>query len=255
MDWIGSMPDEVGEQTYNFPATIADLSVYFTGSDPTGAIEVMFQHDPTNEGDVGHLVHLDQVIVETVCGGSATIRVSGTDSNGDAQTEDLVFTANDTQAHTKYFKTLTSSQVVTFLGVGSFTYKVIQDQWGVVSLTGTSQFLFGCKLVIGNGAPTTYFTDISKQVSFNDGIKTAHNQHLLLVTANSVATFGTLISASNHSTKWGCSFIDLSTNYYGYLVGPSASTTIYLYSCQFQNPDGYESWIEASRIWLSLIHI
>ncbi|NIO74980.1 MAG: hypothetical protein GTN69_03620, partial [Armatimonadetes bacterium] len=64
---------------------------------------------------------------------SATIRIIGTDRDGAAQTEDLVVTGNGTSYATKWFKTVTQTQVVAVNGAGSFDYKLEQGQYGCIS--------------------------------------------------------------------------------------------------------------------------
>ena len=55
---------------------------------------------------------------------TATIRITGTDRDGTAQTEDILVTANGTYYTTKWFKTITYTQV-TAANVTTFDYDLV----------------------------------------------------------------------------------------------------------------------------------
>lgn len=63
---------------------------------------------------------------------TATIRVTGTDRDGAAQTDDVVVNGNGNFSTAKWFKTITHTQVTVFTksNAGSFDYDLIQGQWG-----------------------------------------------------------------------------------------------------------------------------
>jgi hypothetical protein len=166
---------------------------------------------------------------------NCTIRIAGTDRLGVAQTEDFVFTGNAQTYTTKFFHTLTTSQVIGFSGTGSFTYKVTQGQWGVVWKQATNQYGFDAILQIGDGSANTYFKDTSKEIVFSSGTQ--------INTKNkSYVTFGTLVDATSYTTKDGCSFISTLTGsdvavINGYAGGLLAE--IYVYGCSFVSTNGY----------------
>lgn len=96
-------------------------------------------------------------------GTTATIRITGTDRDGAAQTEDIVVNANGAFYTTKWFKTITHTQVTAFTAT-SFDYDLIQGQWGVVWKQSTRQFYFVSHLQIGDGSTATWFKDINKEI-------------------------------------------------------------------------------------------
>lgn len=122
--------------------------------------------------------------------------------------------------------------------------------WGKILRQGLNQFLLSCFLQIGNGTIATVVSDSNKQVVFADGVKTANSQAFIYVYPNASATFGVLQDAVTKRTGDGCSFLDLTTVYYGYLIRPAASTTslVYLYGCSFYSQT-VESWWEAAEAY------
>lgn len=106
------------------------------------------------------------IIVTAYTGaGSVTVRITGTDSAGIAQTEDITFTANGTYYATKYFKTLTGSHVTAFTAT-SVTYAVTQNQWGVCYKHGDGQFAFDATITITGASD---FSTSDEQVLFMNG--------------------------------------------------------------------------------------
>lgn len=130
----------------------------------------------------------------------STIHIVGTEQYGAAQTEDIAITANGTYNTTKYWRTITTTQVTVF--GGNFTYTLTQGQWGVVSKQGTTEYQFDCDMYIGTGS-TTYFTDTNKCVSFTTG-----TDGTVMMFPNAVVTFGVLDDAATKSTSRGCTFIN-----------------------------------------------
>lgn len=70
-----------------------------------------------------------------------TIRIIGTDRDGNAQTEDVVVNGNGTYYTAKWFKTVTDTQVVAVNGAGSFDYKLEQGQYGAISKISTKCYV------------------------------------------------------------------------------------------------------------------
>jgi hypothetical protein len=184
---------------------------------------------------------------------SATIRLIGTDSAGNAQTEDIVVTGNGTYYATKYFKTLTQSQVTAFTKSdgGSFAYTVTQGQWGVAWKFSSNQFQFDVQRIdVGEGSTATYFTDTKKQVTF----PVASGGGIIQVKANAILTLGTLLNAARKTTANGCSIlstIGVSGNTgIALIYDDSASGLAYLYGCFFSSiRPSYVQPRHASRIY------
>lgn len=122
--------------------------------------------------------------------------------------------------------------------------------WGVVSLQGTSQFLFDCKLQIGDWNTATYFADTEKNIMFADGLRTAHNIHLIRVLTYAYVRFGELTDAGLKQTNKGCTFIDLNTAaYYGSIIYTYfGNSYVYLYGCSFDATVG-DIWVFANRCY------
>jgi hypothetical protein len=170
---------------------------------------------------------------------AATIQLTGTDSAGNAQTEDIdVSAGNGTYYATKYFKTLTKSQVTVFTksDSGSFSYVVTQGQWGVVWKQATNQFAFNCKLLIGDYSATTWLVDINKEVIFSSTSVTSGGR-LIEVAANAHFRLGVLEDAANKITSQGCTIISLESIYHKIIMNYYATTTVELYSSSFYDPN------------------
>jgi len=136
---------------------------------------------------------------------TATIRLVGTDANGDAQTEDIVVTGNGTYNAAKLFKTLIQSQITVFTksDTGSFSYEVAQGQWGVVWRpspvpTWEACYHFDAKIQIGDGTTATWFADTNKLVEFYPMVDPNIG---ILVKNNATFRLGVLIDAAK---KIGC---------------------------------------------------
>lgn len=175
-------------------------------------------------------------------GTTATIRITGTDRDGAVQTEDIVVTANGNYSTTKWFKTITHTQVTVFTAT-SFDYDLIQGQWGIIWKTDSSQFKFNCKIQIGDGSTTTYFGDKLKQIVFADGIVSGHSQRLIDVKDNAYLTFGELVDASLKLSQYGVQIIDLEDTYFTYLIRDADTSTcqVRLYSSSmYRTSAGYQ---------------
>jgi hypothetical protein len=160
---------------------------------------------------------------------SSTIQISGTDTAGNVQTEDIVVTASGTYFPALYYHTCTSSKVTAWTGTGSYAYNVTQTQWGIVWKTGASEFAFDAKLYIGDGVTATYFADKDKMVVFNTGIATASYQNIFFGAAGSTITLGQLDDATAKSTSHGCVIQMLEASYYNSQFWGAG--TLCLYSC------------------------
>lgn len=121
----------------------------------------------------------------------------------------------------------------------------------VPSNSTPSQYLFDCKIVVGDGSTATYFTDTNKQITFTSGILTAASQFIIQVLTNATFTVGTAVDETAKTTKNGCAFINLETNvsYYCYFISTGSSNgTICLYDSVFNSPM-VSGFIWANRIW------
>lgn len=128
-----------------------------------------------------------------------------------------------------------SANVLTVAGgASSFIDAWNADQangWNVVHKQGDNQFLFDCKLQIGDGSTATYFADANKQITFKNGILTSHDTALITTRANSVVTLGMLEDSATKRTSRGIDFI-MQDSYRGqWRVGG----TLNLYSCTFRS--------------------
>jgi hypothetical protein len=174
-------------------------------------------------------------------GTTATIRITGTDRDGAAQTEDIVVNANGTYYTTKWFKTITHTQVTAFTAT-SFDYDLTQGQWGVVARQCTGHFCFDCKLVIGNGSTVSWFADIDKQIIMQAGVITVDWHIFIELKQYGNFRCGYLKNAANKATTGGCYFFIEDTGHYmGMIKATASDTDIKLYGCCFIN-DSHESY-------------
>lgn len=165
---------------------------------------------------------------------TATIRITGTDRDGNAQTEDIVVTANGTSNTTKWFKTVTHTQVTVFTksDSGSFDYELIQGQWGVVTRQCSDQYCFDAGLQIGDGSTTTWFKDTSQLVTFRifnipAYYGGAYNTAVLVKSLGN-CIFGNIQSATDKVGKDGCAlYFDSTSNVFGIIVENSGNLKIY----------------------------
>lgn len=160
-------------------------------------------------------------------GTTATIQITGTDRDGTAQTEDIVVTANGNYYTTKWFKTITTTQVIVFTAT-TFDYDLIQGQWGVVWSQGSFQFYFNGKIYLGNDSIITYFGDINKSILFEDlggtHIYVSNYANLIL---------GNLIDEVAKETDQGC-FLYSKGTATSFIVGQAGSDSVVsLYSSKF----------------------
>ncbi len=151
---------------------------------------------------------------------SAIVRLIGADSAGAAQTEDLALTGNGTFYVTKYFVTLTQSQVTAWSGTGSFDYEVKQMQWGVVWKLASNQYYIGpsTRLYIGDGGTETHFKTSNEAVRIDTQTLNTYN---IQVRNNARFYSGTIVNESLKTSRDG-SYLEL-------LGGTSGSAIAMIY--------------------------
>ena len=129
------------------------------------------------------------------------VNVTGTDKDGNAQTEtNIAITANGNYSTSLWFATVSTKGLDCN---GSYGIAVYQLQWGVVWKQGTNQYAFDCRIVVGDGTTATYLTDTEKHVIFTTAI--TDDTYFLSTLTGAVATFG--IKASTNLGYAGCAFI------------------------------------------------
>lgn len=124
--------------------------------------------------------------------------------------------------------------------------------WGQVTMLGSNQFKFECKIKIGNGssAGITYFTDIDKQIVVGDVFGGAGRW--MDLSSYAYVTFGQCSDTTNKYTSHGCSFIVPSLSSWGFLMlqNSYSNAYLYLYSCDFKTNSGSDCNIQyADRYW------
>lgn len=92
-----------------------------------------------------------------------------------------------------------------------------------------TQFLFSCKIVIGDGTTLTYFADRNVQVTFF-GSGSAGGSNWFDVKLNATVTLGALVSASTYVTDSGIAFLFNFTSNYAY-INADTGAILDLYSC------------------------
>lgn len=162
-----------------------------------------------------------------------TVQLSGTNEAGNAQTEDIVVTANGQYNSVKLWKTLTGSQTTVVTGTGSLDYTVTQGKWGIIGKSLTS-YTIDRAINFYN----SYFEDTNTRVIINEYLY--HNRVGTLIfgfynagTLLSYLTFGVVTNSVKRETDAG---IDFFINNYngGYSsLFPYHAGHIRLYSCTF----------------------
>ena len=172
----------------------------------------------------------------------ATIQITGTDRDGVAQTEDITVNANGAFYTTKWFKTITSTQVTAFTAT-SFDYDLTQGQWGKVWKQGTKQFQMDAKLLIGNWSTSSWFQDINKQIVFSD--LCYGSGRIIYVAGQANFTLGKLEDEAKKVTSSGC---DLRLDVVAYMIGMHSHGNLNLYSTSiYGNGSHYLQTIQ--RVW------
>ena len=177
-------------------------------------------------------------------GTTATIRITGTDRDGTAQTEDIVVNANGQYNTTKWFKTITHTQVTAFTAT-SFDYVLTQGQWGVVWKQSTNQFLLQCRLFVGDGSTATWMETIKEQITIETNGCGA-NAYIFYVHNNAVFISGVLIDLTKKQGKHGSSIMVRITDIgdTNTIMDSHSSGIIYLYATHIAciNSAGVNSW-------------
>jgi hypothetical protein len=173
-------------------------------------------------------------IIITGFSAAGDITLTGQDKDGNAQTEIISITANGTYVSTKWFKSIDANGVDC---TGTYTIEVTQSRWGVVWKAGTTQFMFDCRIIIGDGSTTTWFVDTEKQVCFSATAITVADQYLVTLMNYAYLRFGILDDAATRRTSRGIHLIDLHSTYnHGLIKQSSTATTqsLYIYSSAFE---------------------
>jgi hypothetical protein len=183
-----------------------------TGAD-SSPVAVTRAIRPVERLVLGGPAHTLYLVVTNWNATSATIRMVGTDYDGNAQQEDIALSGNGTLYTVNRYKTITSTQVTALSGTG-FTYTLTQAGWGVIWNKGNGQYQLDCYFNIGDGSTSTYFKDINKQIIVSDlGNSTTY----ILVKANAAFYTAQLDSLANRVSSNACSILFLrlvGTNYY-----------------------------------------
>jgi len=112
----------------------------------------------------------------------------------------------------------------------------VAGAWGVVTMQGTSQFLFTAKLIIGDNVNATTFSDTLKTVEFSAAVITGNTQQCIRINDYATLTFGELIDAGRKSTRNGVHIYCPVTafQYYPLFIRYTVSNNYsYLYGCTF----------------------
>ena len=165
---------------------------------------------------------------------SATIRITGTDASGNSQTEDLVITGNGTIYAAKWFRTITTTQVVSFTGTpgtDSFDYTLEQGRWGVIYKYTSTLYRVSCQINIGDGTTTTRFADSLKQIHVDDSFSVDDTTWFFL-SKYSETEFGALDDLGNRATRDGCQFfLDRASSAERFFHCTSSTPILNLYQC------------------------
>lgn len=165
------------------------------------------------------------------------INVTGTDIDGNAQTEQVTISADGNYTTTNWFRTVDTNGIVC---AGKYGLEVWQDRWGVVWRMSSAQYTFDAKLYLGDGTSggQAWFADKDKQITFND-IVSVGSEILFYVRRYSHLTLGTLIDATDKSTKEGCSVTSLADPRCYLIRNEWAPVDTFLYGCSLINGGAY----------------
>jgi hypothetical protein len=155
------------------------------------------------------------------------VNVTGTDKDGNAQTEtNIAVTGNGNYSTSLWFATVSSKGLDCN---GSYAIAVYQLQWGEVWKQTTNQYAFDARLCIGDSSTVTYFTDSNRQVTYY-GSGSAGGSNWIDVKNASIVTFGILVNAVTYATDSGIAFLFSFTSNYAYISADSGAVCD-LYSC------------------------
>jgi hypothetical protein len=183
---------------------------------------------------------------------NATIRITGTDRDGAAQTDDVVVNANGNFNAAKWFRTITHTQVTVFNtpGGGSFDYDLTQGQWGVIWKQGSTQFQLDCIFDIGVLATPTWFADVAKHVVLSS---LAAGARTIDIKSDAHLRLGVLEGAPDKMVSNGCSIISEITGNH-YLFFTSAPDALALYGCNIANLGGADCRIKTTGATSKIYH-
>lgn len=162
---------------------------------------------------------------------SYVITIVGTDNGGNSQSEILTVMGNGNTYTAKAYTTVASTQITALVGVGSFSYSLVQAQWGVSWETNAIQYSFSSVLVIGDGSTSTFFEATNIQVTF---LYVAQNT-IIDVKALATLTFGTILDQNYKTTSQGVDMFVLrgdGANPNG--IYAESGSTVNLYSSNFK---------------------
>ena len=215
-------PDAAADDDYEFDVPTVDTENYFD----SGAAKVRINH--TSNGTAGHDFYVDQILL-TRPATNNTLDITGTDWDGNAQSESIDVSGGDDTYNGAYkWRTITD---IDCNGWPDGTLKVTQPQWGVIWDLGNGMHRLACsKWNIGNGSDSTYFADTLKLITLDDNM-VGNWQPWMTVTNSATAVFGNATDESLKHTDQGCSFIihEADLNHYTFVV--NATGTLYFYSC------------------------
>ena len=196
------------------------------------------------------------IVIENWSGGmvNATVRVVGTDHCGAAVTEDVVVNGNGNFYLSKWFATVTSTQVIVWNGGGgdSFDYNLTQGQWGVSWNEGW-HFRFNVhRIVIGDGSTTTWFTETYKTVTFPQ--MTGALPYRFTVKANAYFQLGRLTSEVDKATDRGVSISEEHTGTTFIFRAENGAKRFWIFGVKVVNVQGTACRseifnVDSGRIW------
>ncbi|OQX71334.1 hypothetical protein B6D52_01755, partial [Candidatus Parcubacteria bacterium 4484_255] len=191
---------------------------------------------PADEKLLGGAKHDLYIVVENWNATSATVKLIGTNKNGDSLTEDINITGNGTYYASNLFKTLTQTQVTTFTGT-NFDYSLVQGQWGVISKPSSSSYYWkNTKLIIGDGSTATYFVDTRKQITIDsDVVHSWGSNYYIYIHSNAYFRLGEYVDEENKITKNGCQFLFLQTNRWFRAIITHSGADVHILSSEFLN--------------------
>jgi hypothetical protein len=106
--------------------------------------------------------------------------------------------------------------------------------WGQISKQGDVQFLFDCKLQIGDDSTSTYFEDTNKQIVFPDSIPSVQ----ITITNNSIFRLGQVHNATTKYATDGCSLIFQGTGWNERNIYIKNGGKAYFYGCHLHSDAG-----------------
>jgi len=112
----------------------------------------------------------------------------------------------------------------------------VSNGWGVVNKQGDNQYLFDCRLQIGDGVNETWFADSLKQITFTATSTSGSNQKLFDIKENAYFRLGVCTSDEDKTTEDGCSLSYLGTDNPFFIY---SDVPVEIYSCIFSSPNGY----------------